>query len=174
MKRVQHDEVKRGMKSTGPITRWVAVHEVIGHVLSGPHTEAHAKLMVSYVNGEDKRQFQLNLYVSAQGYELHPQAALIDAQEHQRKGRADFVKNLVLREYSIKLAIVDRVDNEGVICGYCQTNTITTNVYATVTTESGRAEESAWSTCTTCTVYSLDQVEDVDPSHTITIERTAL
>lgn len=97
-----------------------------------------------------------------------------NAKANMRVGRADFVKNLVLREYSIKLAIVDRVDNEGVVCGYCCTNPITTNVYAMVNTESGRTEESAWSTCTTCTVYSLDQVEDVDPSHMITIERTAL
>lgn len=101
--------------------------------------------------------------------------ALAAAQAHQRKGRADFVQNVVLREYSIKFVIVDRVDNQGVTCCYCSgANTITTNIYATVTTDNGRTEESAWGTCSTCAIYSIDNVEDVDPSHIITIERVSL
>lgn len=171
MKRVQHNEIKPGMKIKVD-GRWHAIHAVHGSAFP----ESRAVFTASYVQGADASTFTLHVNACAEGFELHPQAALIDAQAHQRKGRAD-AQNIVLREYSIKLSIVDRVDNQGWTCGYCSgANTITTNIYAHVFSESnaGRVEESAWSTCTTCTVYSLDQVEDVDPSHTIIIERVAL
>lgn len=173
MKRVQHDQVKQGMKikHTG---RWIAIHHVYEIVPQSHHTEAHAKLLVSNVGGRDQRKFALNLYSEPNGYELHPQAALLAAQAHQRKGRAEFVKNVVLREYSIKFAAVDRVDNQGVDCGYCTDvypHPITCNIYATSTTDNGRAEDNVWSTCEACALRSIDQVEDVDPAYTITIER---
>lgn len=177
MKRVQHDEVKPGMtirNNASLIGRWVVVHEVYERVPNGPHVEGHAKLRVSYLSGRDKRHFQLNLYRNPGGYELHPESALQAAQEGQRKGRADFVQNVVLREYSIKFVAVDRVDNEGMACGYCdhEQGRINCNIYATTTTESGGTENEAWSSCDACVLRSIDQVEDVDPAHVITIERS--
>jgi hypothetical protein len=181
MKRVQHDEIKPGMKIKlahhGPRGRWVAIEHVYEVRTSSPTQEACAHTRAFYVSDQNKKRFSLMIYADVNGYELHPQSALLAAQEVQRAGRGD-VQNLVLREYSLKLCVVDRVDNQGEPCGYCNgANGITTNVYAKVFEEgnaSGRPVESAWSTCTTCTVYSLDQVEDVDPSHTVTLERAYL
>lgn len=174
MKRVQHSEVKAGMtirQGASLVGRWVVVHEVYGMVVSSPHQEAHAKLRVSYLNGRDQRHFQLNLYSNPDGYELHPESALVAAQAHQRKGRAEFVRNVVLREYSIKFVIVDRVDNQGVACGYCMQHGITANIYAKLSRDNGAVEENNWSSCSSCILPSIDQVEDVDPAYTITIER---
>jgi len=90
-------------------------------------------------------------------------------------GRAD-VGNVAMREYSIKFSAVDRVDNQGEECGYCDRvhAPITCNIYATSTSDSGRIEENAWSTCDSCALRSIDQVEDVDPAYTVTIERAKL
>lgn len=175
MKRVQHDEVKPGMtirQGASLVGRWVVVHEVYSMVVSSPHQEAHAKLRASYLNGRNQRHFQLNLYANPDGYEVHPQSALVAAQAHQRKGRAEFVQNVILREYSIKFVIVDRVDNQGIPCGYCSGHgTITANIYAKLSRDNGAVEENNWSTCNACILTSIDEVEDVDPAHTITIER---
>jgi hypothetical protein len=166
MTTVRHDEVKQGMTIKDARGIWTYIHRVIK---VGEPTYVSA----SNVNGQlAGKKFQLALYEQTSGYEVHPNSALIRAKAHQRAGRAD-VGNMVLQEYSIKLADVNRVDNEGEICGYCTTNEITTNVYATVTTENGRTEESAWSTCTACTVDSIVRVENVDPAYTVTIERSA-
>lgn len=178
MTRVQHDQVKPDMTiklaNHGPSGRWITVRRVIEVRPSSAQQAACSYVAMSYLNGKDKdKTFQVFLYEREDGYEVHPKSELLAAQAHQRNGRADVV-NIVLREYSIKLAIVDSVDNEGEPCGYCSgANEITTNIYATVFSERnfGAPEESAWSACTPCTMYSIDQVEDVDPSHTITIER---
>lgn len=175
MKRVQHNEVKPGMKIKVHRNRWVAVHEIYSQVTNSPHTVAHLKLKVSYVNGREKQPFQLNLYERPEGYELHPQAALLDAQAGQRAGRAS-VESVVLRNYVVDFVAVDHVDNQGDPCGYCTDvypHPIACNVYATVITDSGRTEASMWSTCEACALHSIDQVEDVDSAHTVTIERTA-
>lgn len=181
MKRVQHDEVKPGMviklaHHGGAHGRWVTIEHIYGYKLSTPKREAAADVRAYYTNAQKRERFGLQLFAQKEGYELHPQSALLAAQEVQRRGRADRM-NVVLREYSIKLHVVDRVDNQGVPCGYCSgANMITSNIYATVFNESncGRTEESAWSTCATCEIYSIDQVEDVDPAHTVTIERAKL
>lgn len=164
MKHVQHDQVKQGMTIKDARGIWVYVSRVIK-----PGEPTY--VMASNVNGRLAGQkFQLALYERPQGYELHPKSEMIHAQAHQRAGRAD-IGNVTIREYSIKFVIVDRVDSQGVSCGYCQTDAITSNIYATVSTESGRTEESAWSTCVSCEIRSIDEVEDVDPAYTITIER---
>lgn len=175
-KRVQHSEIKQGMTiklaDHGPQGRWARIDHVVEQRADSRYSAASALVIVTYTGGRDAGTSQrIFLYERKGGYAVHPDSEISAAQLHQRKGRADFVKNVILREYSLKLAIVDRVDNQGEVCGYCTTNLITTNISATVNTESGRTEESAWSTCTPCTVYSIDKVEDVDPAHTITIER---
>lgn len=175
MKRVQHDEIKPGMVINlghhGPRGRWVTVEHLYGFKLSSPTQEACANVRAYYTNAQKRERFGLDLYQLDEGYQLHPQSELLAAKEVQRKGLAD-VQNIVLREYSIKLRRVDRVDNQGWTCGYCNgANMITSNIYATVNTEGGRTEESAWSSCVTCEIHSIDEVEDVDPSHTVTIER---
>ena len=177
MKRVQHDEVKPGMKiklaEHGPNGRWVGI-EHIYETREGSPVQAPCRIVRAYYlseanKGAGVKRFQVILYARSEGYQLHPQSALLAAKEVMRAGRAD-VRNIVLREYSIKLVAVDRVDGQGEICGYCTTNRINCNIYATTDTD-GRPEESAWSTCDKCTMYSIDQVEDVDPAHTVTIER---
>lgn len=174
MTRVQHDEVKPGMviKLANHNGRWVTIEHVYGFKLGTPNQEASAEVRAYYTNAQKRDRFRLSLYLLEDGYLLHPQSVMLAAKEVQRLGRAD-VKNVVLREYSIKFVAVDRVDNQGEGCCYCCTNDITCNIYATVTTDSDRTEESAWSTCDDCALNSIDGVEDVDPSHTITIERAA-
>jgi len=177
MKRVQHNEVKPGMKlrltdGYGPRGRWVCIEHVYEiHTGLVPSAHVRAYWHSDAVKGGAVKRFGLSLIEREDGYELHPQSALLNAQEHQRKGRAD-AENVILREYSIKFSAVDRVDNQGETCCYCHEGDISCNIYATVTAESGRTEENAWSTCDACALYSIDQVEDVDPSYAITIERT--
>lgn len=172
-KRVQHDEVKPGMtiklKGYGPAGRWVTIEHIYGFKLSTLAQEASAEVRAYYTNAQEKKRFTLSLYLLEEGYLLHPASEMLAAKNVQGAGRAD-VRNVILREYSIKLCIVDRVDNQGQGCGYCCTKDITCNIYATVPTDEGRTEESAWSTCDDCILPSM-QVEDVDPSHAITIER---
>jgi len=92
---------------------------------------------------------------------------LHDASPYRDMARED----LILRDYMVQIRVVEHVDNEGETCGYCCANEINCNIYATVTTDSGRAEESAWSSCDTCAIYSIDQIEDVDTAHLVIIER---
>lgn len=176
MKRVQHDEIKPTMtiklSNHGGSGRWATVHRIVEVRPGSAVEEACAKVIASYLNGAKKGEpFQLTIYAQESGYELHPESAILAAKGVMRKGRAEFVKNIVIREYTIKFAIVDRVDNQDVVCGYCLQRPITSNIYATVATDGGRTKESAWSTCGPCEIHSIDGVEDVDPSHTITIER---
>lgn len=167
MERVQHDQVKAGMHIKLPQGRWVEVGRVIKIRENTSRQAASALITAKYLGGRDAgKAVQIYLYERTDGYQLRPQGPA--------SGRAD-VKDAALREYSIRFVAVDRVDNQGEACGYCQDlySTITCNIYATVTTESGRAEESAWSTCESCVFYSIDQVEDVDPAYKIIIERSA-
>lgn len=177
MKRVQHNEVKAGMKlrlteGYGLHGRWVCIDHVYEIRKDSVHVRAYWHS--DTLKGGPVKRFGLALYQQKDGYELHPQTAFLTAKEVMRKGRAD-VQNIVLREYTVKFVAVGLVDNQGRECGYCDREhaPITCNVYATVTDEMGRPEESAWSTCDRCALPSIDQVEDVDPSHTITIERVA-
>jgi hypothetical protein len=176
MKRVQHNEIKQYMTiklpTLGPSGRWVTIHRVIEVRPATTKQAACALVLASYLNGRIAgKPFQVFLYERTDGYEVHANNAMIAAKAQQRVGRAD-VKNIVLRDYLIKFSAVDRVDNQGETCGYCHEGDISCNVYAMVTADSGRIEESTWPTCDPCALYSIDQVEDVDPSYAITIERT--
>lgn len=172
---VQHDQVEPGMTiklaNHGPQGRWVRIVQVMELRPKTSQQEASALVGATYLNSSTPtREFRVVLYSREDGYEVHPQNKLLAAKAHQRTGRAD-VKNVILRDYSIKFVAVDRVDNQGETCGYCTCNPIRCNIYATCTTDSGHTEENTWSTCENCTLHSIDQVEDVDPSYTIMIER---
>jgi hypothetical protein len=180
MKRVQHNEVKPGitikLPNHGPTGRWATIKRVIEVKPDTSKQAASAIVLASYLNGKDAgKDFQVYLYERASGYEVYPNSAMIAAKAVQRRGRAD-VENVALREYLIKFVAVDRVDNQAEPCGYCTDvypRGIACNLYAMVTTESGRTEEASWSSCDACALHSIDQVEDVDPAHTVTIEGAA-
>jgi len=177
MKRVQHCDVKQGLTiklpNHGPTGRWATIDRVIEQRPDTDKQAASALVVVSYLNGRDSgKLLQILLYARVDGYEVHPNSSMIAARRHHRAGRAD-VKNIVLRDYVIKYSAVDRVDSQGETCGYCQARPVTVNIYAHChVAASRRAEENTWPTCDRCALHSIDQVEDVDPSYAITIERT--
>jgi hypothetical protein len=175
MKRVQHNEIKQHMTikipTLGPSGRWATIHRVIEVRPETAKQAACALVLASYLNGRIAgKPFKVFLYERTDGYEVHANNAVIAAKAQQRVGRAD-VKNIVLRDYLIKFSAVDRVDNQGEPCEYCTDGAprpIVCNLYATTTSGS----EESWSTCDQDSLHSIDQVEDVDPSYAITIERT--
>lgn len=84
----------------------------------------------------------------------------------------------ILRDYTVRYMVVEEVDNEGADCEYCaeiyddgDTGVVTHQVYA-VPFASYECQ-TTWGTCVRCALGSVDQVEDIDPSFTVLIEKTS-
>src|SRR5688500_9258075 len=72
MKRVQHDEIKPGMKVKvdhhGPRGRWVAIEHVYEVRASSPTQEACVNTRAFYVSDQNRKRFSLMLYAKPEGY----------------------------------------------------------------------------------------------------------
>ena len=82
----------------------------------------------------------------------------------------------ILRDYTIRYMVVEEVDNEGDECGYCadlfadqEPLSITHQVYAVP--HASYESQTTWGTCVRCALPSIDEVEDIDPSFTVLIEK---
>ena len=77
-----------------------------------------------------------------------------------------------LRDYYLRYAVVQEVDNAGTPCVHCQTigNDVEVNVHATDTDGHQLYEES----CLGCVLSLVDRFLDVDPSFTVTLEVMSL
>lgn len=73
-----------------------------------------------------------------------------------------------LRDYYLRYAVVQEVDNAGTPCTHCQLigNDVEVNIHATDMDGNPLYEES----CLQCVLMLVDRVLDVDPSFTITVE----
>lgn len=74
-----------------------------------------------------------------------------------------------LRDYLIRYAVVESVDNQGDACPHCQelASYVTCNIYATTWT----GEDATAQSCNRCALAVVDEHLDVDPSFVVTIER---
>lgn len=77
-----------------------------------------------------------------------------------------------VRDYYLRYAVVQEVDNAGSPCTHCQTigNDVEANIHATDTDGKPLYEES----CLCCVLSLVDRFMDVDPAFTVTVEVLAL
>lgn len=77
----------------------------------------------------------------------------------------------VLRDYLIRYAIVESVDNQGADCRWCALEGHTVDCTVYVHDMDGNPQTAE--TCTACALVVVDQEIDTDPARLVLIERLA-
>lgn len=79
-----------------------------------------------------------------------------------------------VRDYLISYRIVEKIDNQGEVCGFCQEGPVDANTYVHIHRHDQRGTDvEVFETCTACVLPCLDGEWDVASEYMIIVERVA-